>query len=122
MITGSVNLQISPYEAVTISTGVVALLLVVTLVLYYTLKSRTIRVSDVYLSGEPESVVSRLSPSVVALYWGFMRRFAKSIYNMLISRVHTGSLHDWYKFISSWFGVLILISVVVFTVLKLAGG
>jgi len=116
------TLQVTPYEAVAISAGVVALLLLVAVVLYYALKSRITRISDVYLSGEPESVVSTLSPSVAALYWGFMKRFARSIFNTLTSRVHTGSLHDWYKFISSWLGVLILISVVIFTVILLTGG
>jgi len=116
-----VTLEVDPYMAVAISIGVVALLLVITLLLYYMLKSRTIRVSEVYLSGEPESVVSMISPSVASLYWGFIKRFARSIFNVLITKVHTGSLHDWYKFISSWYGILLMISIVVFTTLMLIG-
>jgi len=117
-----VTLEVDPYIAVTISAGLVALLLAVITLLYYTLKSRVNRYSDLYLSGEPESVVSMLSPSIMALYWGFMRRFARSLYSVLVSRVHTGSLHDWYKFISSWFSLLLLASVIAFTVLLLLGG
>ncbi len=116
-----VTLEVDPYMAVAISIGVVALLLVITLLLYYMLKSRTIRISEVYLSGESESVVSMISPSVASLYWGFIKRFAKSIFNVLVTKVHTGSLHDWYKFISSWYGILLLISIVVFTTLMLIG-
>ncbi|MFZ8782979.1 MAG: sodium:proton antiporter [Desulfurococcaceae archaeon] len=116
-----VTWQVSPYEAVTISAGVVALLLVVVTALYYSLKSRTTRISDVYLSGEPESVVSQLSVGVAALYWGFMKRFARVVFSTLTTRVHTGSLHDWYKFISSWFSLLLLISIVVFTVFLVIG-
>jgi hypothetical protein len=116
-----VTLKVDPYIAVAISIGAVALLLAITLLLYYMLKSRITRVSDVYLSGEPESVVSSISPSIASLYWGFIRRFARSIFNILVTKVHTGSLHDWYKFISSWYGILLLISIVVFTTLMLIG-
>ena len=121
MVAFQVNFQVNPYIAVAISTGLTTISLIVVTLLYYMLKSRINRYSDIYLSGEPESVVSMLTPSIMALYWGFIKRFAKTLYNVLIIRVHTGSLHDWYKFISSWFSLLILISIVVFTALLLTG-
>jgi len=75
---------------------------------YYALKSRRARETPVYLSGEPERVVSNVSPSVGALYWGFIRRFARGLYEALTEWVHTGSLHDWYRFLSSWLSFLLL--------------
>lgn len=75
---------------------------------YYSLRSARARETPVYLSGEPEGVVGSVSPSVGALYWGFMRRFARELYEALTEWVHTGSLHDWYHFLSSWLSFLLL--------------
>jgi len=111
--------KVSPYQAVSISAALLGLVLLVAAVLYYVFKSKRSRETPVYLSGEGEDVVSMIVPSVASLYWGFMKRFAKSLYKALIEKVHTGSLHDWYKFISSWFGALLLISILVYLIYAL---
>lgn len=100
------------YELITISMVSVGIVLLVSIALYWALKSRHIRETSVYLSGEPEGVVSEITPGVGALYWGFVRKFAKRTYQALLEKIHTGSLQDWLRFISSWFGLLILLSIV----------
>lgn len=98
-----------------------ALALVTGFLIYYALRSKSERVTDVYLAGEPESVVSMISPSIGALYWGFVRKFAKRLYEDLVGKVHTGSLHDWLRFISSWFGLLMLIAIITGIIIILGG-
>lgn len=97
-------------DIVTYTLTATALALGASLLIYYTLRSKRERVTEVYLAGEPESAVSMISPSIGALYWGFIRKFAKELYEDLVGELHTGSLHDWLKFISSWFGLLMLIA------------
>jgi hypothetical protein len=112
---------LNPYEVVyvtTLATGLIVLLLIA---IYYALRSRRIRSTSVYLSGEPESVVSSITPSIASLYWGFMKKFAKSLYKLLVERVHTGSLHDWFKFLSSWFSLLLIIAIIIFMIALLTG-
>lgn len=105
------SLVTSPYEVVyltILTTGIVISLL---LPLYYVLRSKRIRLTNVYLSGEPENVVAFITPSIMALYWGFMKKFAKSLYRILLEGVHTGSLHDWFKFLSSWLSILLIAAI-----------
>uniref|UniRef100_A0A7C2VLJ7 Sodium:proton antiporter n=1 Tax=Ignisphaera aggregans TaxID=334771 RepID=A0A7C2VLJ7_9CREN len=109
------------YDVVYIATIAAGLAFIVLSVLYYTTRSRRVRVTPVYLSGEKEDVVSSVSPSVATLYWGFMKRFARALYDALIGRVHTGSLHDWYKFLSSWLSWLLLLAIVVFVLILVVG-
>lgn len=99
------------YGLITISVVSVSIVLLVLVALYWALKSKQVRETSVYLSGEPEGVVSEITPSVGALYWGFVKKFAKRTYQALLEKVHTGSLQDWLRFISSWFGLLVLLSV-----------
>jgi len=45
-----------------------------------------------------------------------MRRFARALYRSLVEEVHTGSLHDWFRFLSSWLALLIVMAVLAFIV------
>jgi len=99
---------LDPFTLVYIVTLAAAVALAAAATAYYALKSKRVRETPVYLSGEPEMVVSNVSPSVGSLYWGFMKRFAQRLYEALTEWVHTGSLHDWYRFLSSWLGFLLL--------------
>lgn len=102
----------NPVEALYLVTLLLGVVLLVLIVIYYSLKSKRIRYTTTYLSGEPESVVSSISPSIASLYWGFMRRFAKTLYRHLVESVHTGSLHDWYRFLSSWLALLLVMAII----------
>ncbi len=115
------TLILDPAGALTITTFAMALSILVVFILYYALKSRRVRTSTLYLSGEPENVVSTPTPSIASMYWGFMKRFAKSLYRILVEEVHTGSLHDWARFISSWLAILIILAIIIFIVFVLMG-
>lgn len=80
-------------------------------VFYNSLKSKSVRETHIYLSGEPEEVVKEVSPSIGHLYWGFIRKFAKNTYSIILNRIQTGSLQDWFDFISSWLGLLFLLAI-----------
>lgn len=107
---------VDPFTAIYLTTLFVMIILVITAAMYYMLKSKRVRTSSVYLGGEHEGIVSMITPSVGALYGGFMKRFAKRLYDTLIEKIHTGSLHDWQKFISSWLALLIILSVISFII------
>jgi hypothetical protein len=101
-----------PVEALYLVTLLLGVIVLALIVVYYGLRSKRVRYTTTYLSGEPESAVSSISPSIASLYWGFMRRFAKTLYRHLVESVHTGSLHDWYRFLSSWLALLLLMSII----------
>lgn len=75
-------------------------------------QSKNRRATDMYLSSEPESIISELTPGPANLYWGFMKKFARRLYDYLLNRMHTGSLQDWVDFMFSWYGLLLIISMV----------
>ncbi|MEM4717976.1 MAG: sodium:proton antiporter [Desulfurococcaceae archaeon] len=105
---------IDTFKVIYITTIATGFIFSILLLLFYVLKSNRTRITSVYLSGEGENVVSHITPSVGSLYWGFIKRFAKTLYRSLVEKVHTGSLHDWFKFISSWFSILLLLAIIVF--------
>lgn len=98
---------IALYLSLYMLTGFIILFIILLLV-----QSKKRRVTDMYLSGEPESVVKEPTPGPGNLYWGFMKRFAKRLYGYLLNRMHTGSLQDWVDFMFSWYGLLLIISIV----------
>ncbi len=81
--------------------------------LYYVLRPRARRVTSVYLAGEGEEIVKSMTPSPLNLYWNFIKRFAKTIYSYLTETMHTGSLMDWAEFMVSWYGLLIILTLLV---------
>lgn len=106
----------NPIDVALAATAASALAFLALAALYFAVRPWGVRRTEAYLSGEGERVVSNLSPSVGALYWGFIRRFARELYEVLLGKVHTGSLHDWYRFISSWLAILLLLAVVVWAI------
>lgn len=110
----ALTIIVDTFKIIYITTIVTGFIFSVLLLLYYVLKSNRARITSVYLSGEGENVVSHITPSVGSLYWGFIKRFARALYRSLVEKVHTGSLHDWFKFLSSWFSILLLLAVIVF--------
>ncbi len=74
-----------------------------------------------YIGGEHPSVLSRPYVSQSNLYWGFIRRHLSRTYGFLKENMHTGRLSDWVKYMSSWFGLLVLISLIVLVVIVVMG-
>lgn len=109
-----------PAVAALLATGAWALASLALWLVYSALKNKRVRVTGAYLSGEGEEVVSNLSPGVGSLYWGFVKKYAKRVYGVLTERVHTGSISDWFTFISSWLGLLFALSIALGTIYALA--
>lgn len=102
--------------ALTISlSSVFAIAILFLTILYLLLRpgKHSRRVTEIYLSGEGEDVVSSYTPSPTNMYWTIIKRFFKYIYEGLVEKMHTGNLIDWASFMASWSGVLILISIAV---------
>jgi hypothetical protein len=108
-----VNIELSDpglvalYLSIYMFTGFALLALI-----FLVVRSRKRRVSTLYLSGEPEEVVREPFPGPAHFYWGFMKRFARRLYDYLLNRMHTGSLQDWVDYMFSWYGLLVLISII----------
>ncbi len=98
---------IALYLSIYMFTGFTLLVLI-----FLVVKSGKRRVSPIYLSGEPEEAVEEPLPGPAHFYWGFMRRFARRLYNYLLNRMHTGSLQDWIDYMFSWYGLLVLVSII----------
>jgi len=106
------TIQLDVYHAVVFSAIELLVLTFTAYLCYIGLRSKRVRYTGVYLSGEGEEVVSELTPSVGGLYWAFIRQYARRIYKLILERVQTGSLSDWFYYISSWLGLLVLLSVI----------
>ncbi len=81
-------------------------------IIFVAISSKKRRVTTIYLSGEPKDVIKEHVPAPGHLYWGFVKRFARRIYEYLIERMHTGNLQDWINFMASWYGLLLLLSII----------
>lgn len=112
MVLTASTIQLDVYHAVVFSALELLVLTITAYLLYIGLKSKSVRYTGVYLSAEGEEVVSELTPSVGGLYWAFIRQYARRIYKLILERVQTGSLSDWFYYISSWLGLLILLSII----------
>lgn len=101
----------NPIETAVVASINLAVAMAVLGLIYYFIRPRSRRITEVYLAGEGEEIVSSISPSPLNLYWFFIKRFAKRIYDYLVGAMHTGNLMDWVSYMVSWYGLLILISV-----------
>ncbi len=108
-----------PVVATIVLTINMALVLVILGIIYLLVRPKSRRVTTVYLSGEGEEIVKSISPSPLNLYWNFVKRFARTIYSYLTNAMHTGNMMDWISYMVSWYGLLILLSLVVLIVFYL---
>lgn len=111
----------TPVDTAIIASINMAIALIVLLILYYMLKPRSQRITSVYLAGEGEEIVKSITPSPLNLYWSFIKRFAGKIYSYLSETMHTGSLIDWIEFMISWYGLLMILSILVIIMYILVG-
>lgn len=82
-------------------------------IIYFIVRTGRERITTTYLSGEPEDIVSNPTPSPSHLYWAIMSRFAAKLYDCLRERMHTGNLQDWIDFMASWYGLLLVLSIII---------
>lgn len=106
------NLDIIELSLVLTGTMVfVALITVVIVVL--TRRGRTsLEGAEMYIGGESEEILRHKTPSVLALYWGIVRKAWRKAFETLRDSVHTGVLNDWYGYMSMWLGLALLIALI----------
>ena len=117
---------VSPQVSIIIYTALMGFASLVTWVVFSLLKSRyssssSGESSDVYIGGEPSSILSRLTESSESMYWGFVRYVARSLYKYFRDLMHSGKLSDWAGYMSGWYGflmVLAIIFIVYYTILS----
>lgn len=90
-------------------------------IIYFIVRSGRERNTAIYLSGEPEDIASNPTPSPSHLYWAIMSRFVAKLYIYLCERMHTGNLQDWLNFMASWYGLLLLLSIIIGLIYVLVG-
>ncbi len=77
-----------------------------------------------YIGGEHPSILSKPIVPEPNLYWAFISRNLRGLYIFLKKEMHTGRLSDWIKYMSSWFGLLLLLSLatIIYMLVSLWGG
>ncbi len=65
-----------------------------------------------YICGEPPTVVKSLTGPSEGMYWGFVKRVARSLYKYFRDLMHTGRLSDWAGYMSGWYGFLVITALI----------
>lgn len=99
-----------------------ATILVVAVALFAAIAGRRRRVTPIYLGGEPEELVANPTPNPIHLYWGFVKKYCAGVYRVVREKTHTGNLQDWVRLMASWYGLLLLIALVLGAVYVWGGG
>jgi len=94
-------------------TGIMILLLIVIIGIAYIFRRISIGGEEMYIGGESEEILMYKIPSVLALYWGIVRRAWGKAFKQLRDAIHTGILNDWYSFMSIWLTFLLLLAFIV---------
>lgn len=68
---------------------------------------------EMYIGGESEVVLEHKIPSVLALYWGIVKRSWRKAFEILRDSIHTGVLNDWLGYMSMWFGLILFMALIV---------
>jgi len=87
----------------------------IVLIMYRLLRARSSAASgsDMYLGGEHESILEKPLPSTAALYWATIKKSFANAYRILVESIHTGRLSDWAKYMSLWYGFLLLVGILI---------
>lgn len=105
---------LDPFTATLIMTG--TMLLVAAIINIIILFVRRARVSqlgeEMYIGGEGEDILSLKIPSMLALYWGIIKRSWRKAFDILRDTVHSGILNEWYGYMSIWLSFLLLFSII----------
>ncbi len=99
-----------------------ATVLVFAAALFVAIANKRRRVTPIYLGGEAEELVANPTPNPIHLYWGFVKRYAASVYRVVREKTHTGNLQDWIRLMASWYGMLLFIALVLGVIYVWGGG
>lgn len=108
----------------TVNLDIVSLSLILTGAMFFTVliisiitviirgKRISLEGDEMYIGGEGEEVLMYRVPSVIALYWGIVKKAWKKAFEMLRDAVHTGILNDWYGYMGIWLGLILLLALI----------
>lgn len=101
----------------------VLILTAVTVYLAYAALSRKDRpgseeYGEVYIGGEPKTVVRSIDVPVRNLFWGVVWGAGRRLYSYLRDRMHNGVMNDWGVYMITYIGLLSMIALIYFTVMR----
>lgn len=104
-------------DSFTVTLALTSVMLLLMIVIYAIVlsirRARTSQFSEeMYIGGEGEDILSLKVPSVLALYWGIIRRSWRRAFDILRGAVHSGVLNEWYSYMNIWLSLLILLSII----------
>jgi hypothetical protein len=113
----ALTMVLDPISLILFSSLFTAILLVlITLVFKAVAKKEGGSAEDtvaMYIGGEHESVLALKFPTSDALYWGILKRVFRNVYSYLINSLHTGNVLDWLKYMSMWYGFLMVLAITI---------
>uniref|UniRef100_A0A7C5TLY9 Sodium:proton antiporter n=1 Tax=Ignisphaera aggregans TaxID=334771 RepID=A0A7C5TLY9_9CREN len=103
-----------PFTVTILLTSAMALLASIVYILILSIRrARVTQIGEeMYIGGESEDILSLKVPSVLALYWGIIKRSWKDAFNILRDVIHSGILNEWYGYMSIWLSFLLLLSII----------
>ncbi len=104
-----------PFTVTLIVTGTMLLLTIIIYTMVLSIRrAKTSQLGEeMYIGGESEDILSLKVPSVLALYWGIVRRSWRKAFDILRDVVHSGILNEWYGYMTMWLSLLLLLSLIV---------
>lgn len=71
---------------------------------------------EIYIGGESEEILRHKIPSVLALYWGIVKKAWRKACEILSNTIHTGVLNDWYEYMGIWLGLILFMALTIIIV------
>ncbi|MCC6056117.1 MAG: hypothetical protein LM583_05525 [Desulfurococcaceae archaeon] len=113
----ALTLILDPISLLLLSSLFTAIVLVLVIVMFRAAGKKEERVTEdtivMYIGGEHESILSLRFPSSDALYWAVLKRVFKGVYRYLVNAMHTGHTLDWLKYMSMWYGFLMVLAILI---------
>jgi MFS superfamily sulfate permease-like transporter len=111
------TISLNPIDLMLISSLLTGLVLAVVLAIFRALAKKEMSSSEdafaMYIGGEHESILTLKYPITDALYWAALKRVFKNVYRYLVESLHTGSVFDWVKYMSMWYGFLMILAILI---------
>jgi len=116
---------LNPIDLMLISSLLTAILLVLVIAIFRALaKKEGSSLEDssaMYIGGEHENILTLKYPSTDALYWAVLKRVFRNVYNYLVNSLHTGNVLDWLKYMSMWYGFLMILAILIVMIYMVMG-
>jgi len=110
-------ISLNPIDLMLISSLSTGLVLAVVLAIFRALAKKEMSSSEdafaMYIGGEHESILTLKYPTTDALYWAVLKRVFRNVYRYLVESLHTGSVLDWVKYMSMWYGFLMILAILI---------